>query len=128
MANLLDLLCSYSLLQRSRYTDEISKLVTADGIITITVRGLMAFRGIEDESSLKEYEYLFRKGPATSSLRQVISGFIVFPIRERFSADFGKFYRFIGRNPNLLLLGDFGDFDIASSVRFEFALNSLTSF
>jgi hypothetical protein len=70
MANLPDLLRSYSLL--SRYTDEISNLTTPDGIITITVRGLMAFGGIEDESLLKEYEYLFRKGPAASGFRQLL--------------------------------------------------------
>jgi hypothetical protein len=70
MANLPDLLRSYSLLQRSRYTDKISNLTTSDGIITITVRGLMAFCGIEDESLLKEYEYLFRKGPAASGFHR----------------------------------------------------------
>jgi hypothetical protein len=72
MATFPDLVRSYSLLQRSSYTDDISKLTTPDGIITITVRGLMAFGGIEDESLLKDYEYLFRKGPAASGFRQLL--------------------------------------------------------
>ena len=43
-----------------------------DGVITITVRGLMAFGGIEDESLLSEYEVMFRKGPEAAGFRQLV--------------------------------------------------------
>ena len=72
MANLPELLRSYSLLQRSRYTQEISDMTTLSGVITITVRGLMAFGGIEDEHLLSEYEVLMRKVPTAAGFRQLL--------------------------------------------------------
>jgi hypothetical protein len=65
------LLSDYVHILSCRYTEEISKMTTPDGV-NITVRRLMAFGGIEDESLLSEYEVLMRKGSSAAGFRQLV--------------------------------------------------------
>lgn len=61
MANLPDLLRCYVNLQKVRYAPEISKLTTAGGRITTTLRKFMSHGDVVDEPLLVDYDVFIRQ-------------------------------------------------------------------
>jgi hypothetical protein len=62
MANLANLLRLYSVLQRNRYTSQMDNMTTSDGRITISLKKMMMFADIVDDTELVGYDNLIR-GP-----------------------------------------------------------------
>ena len=73
MASLSDVLRSYSILQRHRFSTEIAPTVSSRGIITVTLRKWMSFGGIIDESLLVLYDIYLRQDTATAGFRSMVN-------------------------------------------------------
>ena len=72
MVDMSILLCSYSALQRNRYEDDISAMITTSGRITISLRKLMSFGEALSDELLIEYSIFLRNSPLARGLRNLI--------------------------------------------------------
>ena len=66
------LLRAYSALQRNRYEDDISEMITTSGQITISLSKLMSFGGVLSDELLIEYSIFLKNSPLARGLRNLI--------------------------------------------------------
>ena len=72
MADISLLLRSYSALQRNRYEDDISGMITTSGRITISLSKLVSFGDALSDELLIEYSIFLRNSPLARGFRNLI--------------------------------------------------------
>lgn len=72
MANLSDILRSYTILQSHRYAAEFVKFTTSSGILQLTITRLMSFVHISDEAEVAAYEKYLRKDRDAKGFRDLV--------------------------------------------------------